>query len=72
MNNYEQPLLTTTTNTTTTNNYTDNHKPPQTTLAMSMLPDLSSRLNRVGGKTRIQQETRRVAVAAGLHLNNGG
>ena len=38
--------------------------------AMSMLPDLSSRLNRVGGKTRIKQEARRVAVASGLDSLN--
>ena len=74
-NNYEQ-LRATTNNyeqlRTTTNNHLTTTTNKQTTLAMSMLPDLSSRLNRVGGKTRIQQETRRVAVAAGLHLNNGG
>ena len=35
-----------------------------------MLPDLSGRLDRVGGRTMVAQQTRRAAVASGIHLIN--
>ena len=60
------PLLSTTASTTTTTSSLTSSGLGSISAALSMLPDLSGRLDRVGGRTMVAQQTRRAAVASGL------